>query len=474
MTNLYFDLDRNREEPLHKQLIIHLKAQVLSGGIKKGEKLPSSRALAVDLKVSRIVTLAAYEQLIAEGYLISKPGSGTFISDNIPDTPHKSQISYSGPKWFKPEAPVEIGANRKRQKCQYNFTIGLLAPSILPKNSWRRSWRKALNHPLNNEKPDPIGELFLREELARYLERSRNIKCNPDQIIITSGAAESLRLISIATEEFSTITYYENPGFQIGAYWLSQGNHIIKPLDIDEDGLVTTGLPKNTDQPSMLFCTPSHQFPLGFRLSLKRRNEILKWARKNDALILEDDYDSEFHYETMALPTLKSQDESGQVLYLSSFSKSISPDVKIGYLIAPANICQVLKHIIAREHAEPPTLSQNALGYFIADGSLDKMIARSRRHYAKLNKIMREKLGNLPKDINVSGLDSGIHAFLSFVEPPDKLINALKAKSFYLPVLGEGSNWHGFSLGYGHFEEAHLREALDILVGEIRELYPEL
>ena len=119
-----------------------------------------------------------------------------------------------------------------------------------------------------------------------------------------------------------------------------------------------------TDRPSMLFLTPSHQFPLGFRLSLKRRNEILNWARKNDALILEDDYDSEFHYETMALPTLKSQDETGQVLYLSSFSKSISPDVKIGYLVAPANLCEVLKHIIAREHAEPPYSIAKCPGLF--------------------------------------------------------------------------------------------------------------
>ena len=364
MTNLYFDLDRRAKVPLHKQLIIHLKNHVLSGDIKKGEKIPSSRALAIDLKVSRIVTLAAYEQLIAEGYLISKSGSGTFISNNIPDTIAKSQKTYSGPKWLKPETPPEISANRKRQKCLYDFSIGHPALSILPKNSWKRCWRKALNHPLNIGKPAPHGELLLREEIAKYLDRSRNIKCQADQIIITSGAAESLRLISIATEEFSPVTYYENPGFQIGAHWLSQGNHAIKLLDIDENGLVTAGLPEMTDRPSMLFLTPSHQFPLGFRLSLKRRNEILNWARKNDALILEDDYDSEFHYETMALPTLKSQDETGQVLYLSSFSKSISPDVKIGYLVAPANLCEVLKHIIAREHAEPPYSIAKCPGLF--------------------------------------------------------------------------------------------------------------
>ncbi|MBT6033502.1 MAG: PLP-dependent aminotransferase family protein [Kordiimonadaceae bacterium] len=471
MTNLFLNIDRESNTSLHKQLIVHLKDHVLSGDIKKGEKLPSSRALSIDLKVSRIVTLAAYEQLIAEGYLISKAGSGTYVSYNIPDLAIKTTKKYAGPKWFTTEPAIGLATNKE---VKYDFTIGRPANTLLSEADYKRSYRKALARPFVSERTAPSGVQMLKQEIAVFLDRSRNIKCHPEQIIITTGAAESLRLISKATEEFSPITYYENPGFQIGQHWLSQGLHNIKPIEIDKDGLMTKGLPKKTDQPSMLFCTPSHQFPLGFRLSLKRRNDILKWASENDALILEDDYDSEFHYDSMPLPTLKSQDETGQVLYFSSFSKSISPNVKIGYLIAPNNICAVINNIIHREHAAPPTLTQYALAYFIRDGSLDKHIAKSRRHYAKLNKIMREKLANLPDDINVSGLDSGIHAFLSFKQRPTKLLESLNRKSIYLPILEDNDKWHGFSIGYGHFEEKELKNSLDIITSEIKKLYPEL
>ncbi|MBL4602023.1 MAG: PLP-dependent aminotransferase family protein [Emcibacteraceae bacterium] len=474
MTNLYFHLDRDLNVPLHKQLIIHLKNHILSGDIRKSEKLPSSRSLATDLKVSRIVTLTAYEQLIAEGYLLSKPGSGTFISHNIPDITLGKDKEYLGPKWFKPKTKEIPKAYYARPNVKYDFSVGHPASELLSKVDWKRAWRKAIDKSFTTERPDRSGISFLRGEIANYLERTRNIKCHPDNIVITSGAAETLRLLSKAMIEFNPVTFCEKPGFSIAWRWLSVENNTLNPVNIDEDGLITSELPHKTNRPTMLFCTPSHQFPLGFRLSLKRRNEILEWANHNDALILEDDYDSEFHYDTMALPTLKSQDKTGQVVYFSSFSKSISPTIKIGYLLAPENICTVLKNIIGIEHAEPPMLKQTAMAAFIADGSLDKHIARSRRHYAKLNKIVREKLANLPDGIKVSGLDSGIHAFLSFKEMPNRLLKSLEDKSFYLPHQTDTKPWHGYALGYGHFEQQNLTEALDCLVAEINALYPEL
>lgn len=470
MTNLYFDLDRSAKTPLHKQLIIALKDAILIGEVKGGEKLPASRTLARDLKVSRIVTLAAYEQLIAEGYLISRTGAGTFVNENVPIIGQAEDHEYHGPDWFNTK--VETVTDDVKG-LKYDFSIGNPASQNIPIASWKRAWRRALDHSFVGKRPTSAGLIDLRNEIATHLWRTRNIKVSADNIIVTSGVAETLRLISKAMADFNPTSYVENPGFEIAGHWLSQRG-CVKPINIDKNGLRSSELPAKTTGPTMLFVTPSHQFPLGFRLSLKRRVEILNWARDNDALILEDDYDSEFHYDAMALPTLKSQDDGGHVLYLSSFSKSLSPNIRIGYLVAPDNICRSIEKIIESEHAEPPFLMQQAMAYFIEDGALDKHIARSRRHYAKLNKIMREKLDALPSDINVSGLDSGIHAFLSFKEPPTALIKRLKQKDIHVPELISDSHWHGFSLGYGHFKEGDLKYALDLLIGEAKLLYPEL
>ncbi len=469
MTNLYINLDRNLADPLHKQLIIALKENILSGEIGMGGKLPSSRKLANDIGVSRIVTLAAYEQLIAEGYLVSRSGSGTYVSNNIPSTVNSQHQDYVGPTWFKNDETKK----RVLNEATYNFSVGQPAPNLFPESSWRRAWRRALSHPFVSRKPDPTGDPRLREVLVNYLKRARNITTTSDNIVITTGAAETLRLISKAMTIYNPDTYLESPGFGNAWRWLSECGKTI-PLSVDDNGLKAADLPDATNKPTMLFLTPSHQFPLGFRLSLKRRNKILKWAQDNDALILEDDYDSEFHYESMALPTLKAQDTTGSVLYFSSFSKSISPNVKIGYLIAPKSICKTIANIITEEHSEPPYLMQNAMAHFINSGDLDKHIARSRRHYTKLNKIMRDKLSKLPNGVVVSGLDSGIHAFMSFEKFPTALIKRLTEQSFYLPHQTDQGNWRGFALGYGHFTEDGLNEALDRLISNLSDLYPEL
>ena len=462
MTTLYIELDRNSSIPLHKQLILKLKEQIISTAIPKNAKLPSSRALAVDIGVSRIVTIAAYEQLIAEGYLISKAGSGTFASANIPKKPKGINKDYVGPGWFNPDDNANTRIYDHEVKAKYDFSIGHPATKLLPRASWNRAWRKALHRSFNGERPNRAGIVSIREAIASHLKRSRNINCHPDNIIITSGVAETLRLLSKVMEEFNPTTFMESPGFNVARHWFEKTGKV-KSINIDKSGLVPKKLPTKVTTPAMLFCTPSHQFPLGFRLNLKRRGEILNWARDNDALILEDDYDSEFHYESMPLPTLKAQDETGHVVYFSSFSKSISPTIKVGYLIAPDNICKVLKDVIAQEHAEPPFLMQDAMAHFIESGDLDKHIARSRRHYTKLNKIMREQLSVLPSGVTVSGLESGIHAFMSFKVFPDTVIKSLEQKSFHLPHQISENGWYGFALGYGHFEEEELIQALDIL-----------
>lgn len=479
LTNIIFDFNSASDAPLYKQLVNHIRGEITNGNFTKNAKLPSSRKLAIDLKVSRFVTFSAYEQLVGEGYLLAESTSGTYVNSNLIESFSATVKRHRGPDWINKYKSRQCSDDHpENYKNKYNFSMGLTTNNRLPEDGWKRSWRNALSDPHTNLKQEPAGNSKLRNEIAVYLKRARNILCHPDDIIITTGVAESIRLIAKATEEFSPTTFCEYPGFHIAWHQFGKRNHTIKPVPVDHNGLVASLLPNNLtgeDKPYMLFCTPAHQMPLGHRLSSNRRSKVLQWAINNDAIILEDDYDSEFHYGTLPLPTLKSCDHHGNVIYLSSFSRSVSQNIKIGYIVATQKINVRLRELINREHAEPPLLMQSAMAHFIEQGFLDRHIERCQRYYDKLNQIMREELSALPKDIALSGLDSGIHAFLSFKEPPDALIKALNAKSFHLPLLsgidGLKQMQFGFSLGYGHFEPVLLRTALKTLMSEILKLH---
>lgn len=465
MTTLFIELDHNSPLPLQQQLTDILRQKILTGEIKGEEKLPSSRALALTLGVSRIVTLYAYEQLIAESYLTAKAGAGTFVQKGISASP-KVTKNTPGPDWFPQSLPHPSPA----QNISHDFTMGRPATSLIDEKAWKRSWRWALSRPLTDENAPPEGIPELREAIAELVQRSRGIICTAGDVVITTGAVETLTLMARVSQDIRPTIYLENPGFSAAWNVFESYGHKIQPVDIDQQGLSVRGLPHQKDHPALLFCTPSHQFPLGFRMSARRRLELLAWATEQKALILEDDYDSEFRYDGAPLPTLKSQDTHGHVVYFSSLSKSLTPSVRLGYLIAPEKVRHSIAREIADNHRQPPLLLQQAMAHFIKNGALDKHMRRTRRHYAALNKIVREELSNLPSYVNLHGLEGGLHCFLSLPEKHDMsaVKKRLDQKNIRIDSLDQRrhapTHWNGLVLGYGHMKTDDLREGLKTIV----------
>lgn len=466
MTNFHVTLDRTNGAPLHKQLITALKHHISELLFTDDLRLPSSRALALDIGVSRIVTLTAYEQLIAEGYLISRTGSGTYINQDIiftGSTPQPNISEYRGPNWFSPPVPKDVNHN-----FDIEFTIGRPSTEKFDVPAWKRSWRQSLSRPFINDAPPAEGIPELREAIAEMVGRNRGIRCSPDDIIITSGAVDVITLIARITAPFHPLTCLENPGFPAAHNIFQRYGHDIQPIGIDHEGLILSDLPSAANRAKLLFCTPSHQYPIGCRLSLPRRLALMEWARRHDAIILEDDYDSEFRYDVAPLPSLKTQDVSDHVIYFSSLSKSMSPAIRLGYMIAPKAIRDAAVREIELNHLQPSWLLQQAMAHFIHSGNLDKHIRRMRRHYSSLNRAMRKGLEGLPQGVHVYGLDAGLHCFLTL--PPQINSQELKEKitqeRLYINGL-EGcylapSHWRGYALGYGHLSVEEIREGLEV------------
>ncbi|PHZ86649.1 PLP-dependent aminotransferase family protein [Paremcibacter congregatus] len=462
MTSLHITLRRDHTETLQAQLIRYLKQHIRQRQIAQNQRLPSSRALARDLQVSRIVTLAAYEQLIAEGYLITRPGAGTYCATDIPpESP--APLAYHGPDWFTPPP-----APTTPPDVDINFMLGRPAGTRFDDAAWKRAWRRALAQPFHNQPPPPEGILPLRQALADHMARSRGIRCQAQDIVITTGAADVINLLARVTAPFQPQCCLENPGFIAAHQTFTRYGHDIRLLNIDHDGLRTVDLPETPGRAKVLFCTPSHQFPVGFRLSLDRRHQVMDWARRHDALILEDDYDSEFRHDVAPLPPLKELDQTGHVLYFSSLSKSLSPAIRIGYMIAPATIRQAVAREIDQNHMQPTWLLQQAMAHYIEKGDLDKHLRRMRRHYGKLHKTMKSGLSGLPEGIKIHGLDAGLHCCLELpAHNRDHLHQELIRRGVYITGLDRYYQgpppWQGYALGYSHLTSEEITRGCDAL-----------
>jgi GntR family transcriptional regulator/MocR family aminotransferase len=330
-------LDRAAPTPLHQQVCEQLRRAILDGRLSSGTRLPSTRTLAQALGVSRTVTSSAYDELFAEGYLEGRHGSGTYVGRDLPPLPRLNRPSSNTiPRWLRKASPLV----REEPFAPQAIAFRLGAPSLssLPPRLWREAWRTVTSRlPPNSYGPEQ-GNLALRSALAAYLGRSRGLACTPEDIIITAGATHALDLIMRATLSTGDCVGFEEPGYPAARQIvLARGGRIL-PIPVDDDGIQVEHLPQGDAAPLLIYTTPSHQYPLGTRLSVSRRLALLTWAQTNDSLIIEDDYDSEFRFDASPLPALASLDEAGQVAYIGTFSKVLTPALRIGYLVAPPQL----------------------------------------------------------------------------------------------------------------------------------------
>jgi GntR family transcriptional regulator / MocR family aminotransferase len=362
--------------PLYRQLYTHLRTAILTGDLKPGMRLPSTRALAIQLNVSRNTVLNAYQQLIAEGYLDGMVGNGTFVARFLPDhlltsSQHKYLIETSLAEPDKPrfseQAILQLTAPRMPMATPDGpgvsprpFRFGVPALQAFPYKLWSRLLiRQARRLPASAfTYQHAAGILPLREAIASHVMVSRGVHCTPEQILIVSGVQGGLDLAARLLINAGDPVWMEDPGYlKARGAFLGSGAKLI-PVPVDHEGLVVEAGIARAPQARLVYLTPSHQFPLGVTLSLARRIALLDWARRANAYILEDDYDSEYHYTRRPLPALQGLDNDGRVIYIGTFSKVLFPALRLGYLILPPHLVDAFRTVRNLIDTQPPMLEQ--------------------------------------------------------------------------------------------------------------------
>jgi GntR family transcriptional regulator / MocR family aminotransferase len=413
-------LDPDAPRPVSTQLYTGLRDLMLSGAIAAGVRLPASRTLARDLGVSRTTVIEAFERLIAEGLVEARIGSGTFVSDVL-----ASERPQHIPPIGKP-VPVRkpslsratdwaVGRFGARSRLPYSpraFVTALPAFDAFPMAQWARlaakHWRGSREDVLGYG--EPSGYAPLRAAIAAHLRGNRSIACETEQIFIVGGAQHAFNLIGTVLINPGDRLWFENPG-AIGARnsFLACGAELV-PVPVDHDGLrVEEGLRRSPDF-RLVFVTPSHHQPLGYVMSLERRFALLRAAEKAGAWIVEDDYDGEFFYGRRPLPTLKSVDRTGLVIYVGTFSKSLFPALRLGFMLVPPSLVDVFEKVLSSFVPGVPSSVQAVVAEFMAEGYFATHVRRMRRIYeerhAALHAAARRELDGL---LRVAHSESGLH-----------------------------------------------------------------
>jgi GntR family transcriptional regulator/MocR family aminotransferase len=388
---LPLELDAASGVPLHRQLYDGVRSAIVEGRIAPGTRLPSTRALAEALGVSRSTITSSFAQLHSEGYLEATTGSGTFVSS---DLPHElgSEGARRGSR--KESASIRLstyGASvadagplePPRIPGTIDFRDGRPAFDAFPFAAWRRFIAQSLatGSAVLDYSADPGGDLALREAIAAYLGRARAIPTRAGEVVIVSGSQQAIDIIARVLVEPGDVVALEEPGYLGAQRTFAANGADLRPIPVDADGIRVDLLEREAANARLVYVTPSHQFPLGVVLSSERRRALLRWAESAAAIVVEDDYDSAYRYEGRPIPALAGLDVSGRVVYVGTFSKTLFPALRIGYMIVPPALHGVVLAAKAFSDRQSPILEQRALAAFIADGSFERHLRRMRVLY---------------------------------------------------------------------------------------------
>jgi GntR family transcriptional regulator / MocR family aminotransferase len=459
-------------EPLSRQIYVRLREAILTGSLPGGERLPSSRDLAEQLQVSRTVVLLAYDQLLAEGFVQGRHGSGTYVCKGV-----TAKTQGSGGKGAKvrvsrfglsAEAAVSRGPSggSHSKVMRYDFSYRRPPVERFPFETWQRILtRKSRSAPVRMlDYASPAGSLDLRAAIAAHLRRSRAVQCEASQVIIVNGSQQALDLAARVLLERGDDAVIEDPNYQGARDAFLAAGARLNPVQVDNEGLIPSQLPKRA---RLAFVTPSHQFPTGTILSLGRRMALLDWAKRTGAVVIEDDYDGEFRYEGRPVESMQGLDRDGRVIYVGTFSRTIFPALRIGYLIAPTTLVKALtaaKWLCDRHTA---TLEQETLAEFIATGAYERHLRRSRRANAIRRHVLLDSIAeHLGDRVAVTGDGSGAHVVLWPRKPvsEDAVIAAAASKGVGIygiaRYFARRRSQAGFMLGYARLKEDDIREGV--------------
>ena len=475
-------LDRAAQEPLHHQLYRQIRDELRMGNFhQSASRLPSSRALAAKLGVSRTTVDQAFSELHAEGYLIKKSGSGTFVADLLPEVFLSAGDAAVSPQISHEARLSNRVKNLPDQRVAQEFDFGPTgaAPGVLltsgipavdefPIAIWERlrvqvlakKGAKLLRYGSNR------GDADLREAIAAYLSDFRGAHCHPDQILIVAGMQQAMLISALAVLDPGDVAWIEDPGFhQARRVFALAGANII-PRPVDPEGIVIDGARRGSS-PRIIYVTPSHQFPLGVTMSLKRRKALLEFAEKRGAYILEDDYNAEFRFSGPPLPCLQGLDRAGCVIYAGTMSKILYPSLRLGYLVVPPALTDSVAKLRTAIDQHSPTIDQATLARFIAEGFYLSHVRRMRKIYSERRNIFIEQFNRLLGDhFTLDIADAGLHALAWFRSAKDLplLLRARAKLGVKISPLAafciDASLPPALLLGFAAWSPAQIREGL--------------
>ncbi|MEX5259735.1 PLP-dependent aminotransferase family protein [Kocuria sp. CPCC 205263] len=457
VAELPITVDRNNPTPLPAQVAAQLRQAILEGTVGAPHHLPSSRRLAAELGVSRGVVVRAYEQLTGEGYLESHGAGGTRVAV-------RADV----------RTPVSTDPPRPRDEPSHpviDLTPGRPSDTPFADRSWRTAWREALVEPGHVDLPPALGTDRLRAAIAGHLATARGLSVDAEDVIVTAGTSDALQLIvtALRTRSPAPRVLVEDPGYPTARRVLAAAGAQVETLPVGPDGLRTTQLTTVDPVPDAVLITPSHQYPLGGRMPVQERLALLEWAAEHRVLVLEDDYDSEFRHRRMPLPATASLPSQAEVILLGSFSKTLSPWLRCGYLAVRGTSGDLLKE--TRTSLDTPVCGvlQSALAHYIDGGGLARHTARARRAYAHRRALLLDRLADRP-DLELDALEGGLHAVLRLHPQIDAEQLATMALTHGVRIVPLASYYahrppeNGLVIGYGAPTDLQLTHALDTLL----------
>lgn len=457
---LWISIDRSLHIPLFRQVYEQIRERILHGELQAEEKLPSTRELASELNVSRNVILEAYDQLLAEGFLVTRRGAGTFVAEGTYLKTHKKTFGYD---FFD----VEKNSDHTGEDI-INFRSGIPALDLFPRGNWAKLahavWNDTATSMFGYDFPE--GRLELRQVLSRYLLKTRGVHCHPDQLVITSGATQALTLVAKLLVSQGDKIIIEDPITDDIQTIFKEAGAILHPIPVDENGMKTSLLPFPA-APKFVFVTPSHQFPLGGTLPIQRRIQLIHYSRKVDSYLVEDDYDSEFRYDGPPISSLQGLDPE-RVIYIGSFSKILSPALRIGYVLLPANLIEKCRKLKWFTDLHNPSIDQLILARFIDEGYLERHIHKMKKIYKSRRDVLIHCLKRTFKNkISIFGYSTGLHLVVQWKQwyfSKEMLANIEPFGVKIYPVedhaIKKGNHHQRIILGYGHLKKEDIEEGV--------------
>ncbi|MDP2679469.1 MAG: PLP-dependent aminotransferase family protein [Rhodoferax sp.] len=462
-----------------------LRAQIVDDTLPAGARAPSTRGLAAELGVSRTTVTAAYEQLVAEGYLVTSTGRAARVARpltapapaELPSSSCGTQPAPTLSDYGQRLLAIGMPALPHAEPARFDFLYGAVASRDFPILAWRRAYQtELLQQQQRLYYVPPEGDASLRSALQGYLRRARGLTCDAGQILVVHGSQQAIDLCARLLLDAGDAFVFEDPGYLMARRCFEATGASCLATPVDAQGLDTSRLPKESNA-RLVYVTPSHQFPLGGVLPITRRQQLLQWARRQNAWIVEDDYDGEFRYGQRPIDALQSIDGDGRVIYVGTFSKALSPQLRLGYLVLPPELVSVFRQAKRLTDRHAPVLEQRVLASLIESGSYERHVRRMRRENERRRAALLEAVArHLPKDAQVGGTAAGLHVvlWLPSLNPKDELNVVTAARHagvgiypvstlFAAPESAAQARPAGFILGYASLTVEQIQQGIQAL-----------